>query len=255
MFTESHEARSAHDSLGGSLSRARTGRWGTPAVDVTNLAVFRDRLPILSDVTFSLPQGQTLALLGANGAGKSTLLRCLAGGLRAHQGDIRWFGEGKPRATKVRRRIGWVGHELGLYRELTAAENLTFAGRMYGVANAADRAMRLLRAADLEWAARREVARLSQGMCRRLAILRALIHVPTLILLDEPFASLDRESTHWLEQLFRTWRDEGRTVCFASHDVGQSRALADRTLWLESGQIAADEVGPFHAAFSLRSAS
>lgn len=255
MIKEAHKTGPAHNGKDVCRSQDGSSISGEPAVDVIDLTVLRDRLPILGDITFSLPQGQTLALLGSNGAGKSTLLKCLAGLVRADCGRIRWFGEIDSRTPAVRHRIGYVGHEFGLYRELTAAENLTFAGRMHGVANAPDRALQLLQEADLAWASHSEVAKLSQGMCRRLAILRALVHEPMLILLDEPFASLDRESTHWLEQRFEYWRTDGRTVCFASHDVVQSRVIADRTVVLESGQIAADEFGPFPVEFSLRSAS
>jgi ABC-type multidrug transport system ATPase subunit len=140
------------------------------------------------------------------------------------------------RSPIVRRQIGYVGHECGLYHELTAVENLVFSGRMYGVALPHERARELLRDTGLEWAAHHAVGKLSQGMCRRLAIARALVHAPKLLLLDEPFASLDADGRCWLELLLQQWRRNARAVCFTSHDIGQCRALADRTVWLEHGR-------------------
>jgi ABC-2 type transport system ATP-binding protein len=112
---------------------------------------------------------------------------------------------------------------------------------MHGVARPGDRAMKSLEAAGLAWTAHRRVGTLSQGLRRRLAIVRAQMHEPRLVLLDEPFASLDTKAQQWLEWLFREWRSRGRSVCFASHDVCQSRLLADRIVWLDCGRIAASE--------------
>jgi ABC-type multidrug transport system ATPase subunit len=144
-------------------------------------------------------------------------------------------------STEARRNIGFAGHETGLYRELTASENLAFAGRMQGLAAPGQRAEQLLRESGLAWAAQCAVRQLSQGICRRLAIARALIHEPSIILLDEPFASLDAESRRWLERLFQQWRSERRVVCFASHDLHQSRMLADGIVWLQSGRLSTHE--------------
>jgi heme ABC exporter ATP-binding subunit CcmA len=212
-----------------------------PAVVIRELMVCRDRLPVLCDISLAVPQGETLAVLGPNGAGKSTLLKCLAGSVRPTHGSVQWFGQPGAQSPVVRRQIGFVGHECGLYRELTAAENLVFAGRMFGVERPAETATKLLRDACLEWAANRAVGKLSQGMCRRLAIARMLVHEPRLILLDEPFASLDSDGCGWLERLFAQWRNEGRTVCFACHDADKSRVAADRLVWLECGHVAAWE--------------
>ena len=206
-------------------------------MDVSGLTVVRDRVPVLCEVHLAVRRGETLAVMGPNGAGKSTLLKCLAGLMRPSRGDIRWFGTFTGPVADVRRKIGFVGHECGLYRELTALENLTFAGRMYGVDHPGERARNLLRDGGLEWTADRQVARLSQGVCRRLAIARALVHEPKLILLDEPFASLDENGRHRLERLFQQWRHEGRTVCFAGHDIGQCTLLADRTVRLDRGHV------------------
>jgi sodium transport system ATP-binding protein len=192
--------------------------------------------------------------MGANGAGKSTLLKCLAGAVRPSTGQVRWFGNSVARSLPVRRRIGFVGHELGLYSELTALENLLFVGRMCGLESARDRAWELLATIGLEPQADRLVGQLSQGMRRRLAIARALVHEPLLILLDEPFVSLDADGRSSLERLFKQWQCAGRAVCFASHNARQSHILADRIVRLDAGRIVANERITVRSTHSLRSA-
>jgi len=227
---------------------------GCSAVEAARLTVVFSRVPVLRDVDLAVAPGESVALMGANGAGKSTLLKCLAGAVRPSTGQVRWFGNSVARSPVVRRQIGFVGHECGLYTEMTALENLMFAGRMYGVECVGDRAWELLAAIGLEPQADRLVGQLSQGMRRRLAIARALVHEPLLILLDEPFASLDAEGRRWLERFFQRWRCAGRTVCFASHDARQSHVLADRIVRLDAGRIVADERMTCLSTHSLRSA-
>jgi ABC-type multidrug transport system ATPase subunit len=154
----------------------------------------------------------------------------------------------------VRCAIGFVGHELGLYRELTAAENLAFTARMYGIDRPTKKANELLTDAGLVWVADRAVGKLSQGICRRIAIARCLVHEPQIILLDEPFASLDTEGRQWLHRLFAQWREVGRTVCFVSHDQHQSRELADLIISLQRGRLAEHESDVTNSALALRSA-
>ena len=214
----------------------------TNSIVVANgLSVERGRVPILHDIDLTISKGEVVALMGPNGAGKSTLLACLTGGLRPTSGAICFFGNAARGSAAVKRQIGFAGHQAGLYRELTALENLMFAARMYGVDCPRERARALLAEAGLEPMAHRPVAELSQGMRRRLAIARVQVHDPRLILLDEPFASLDANGSQWLELLFQRWRTWKRTVCFASHDAEQSRRLADRVVWLDAGRIATPE--------------
>jgi ABC-type nitrate/sulfonate/bicarbonate transport system ATPase subunit len=133
-------------------------------------------------------------------------------------------------------------------------ENLTFAGRMSGVTRPCEQAKQILASAGLKPIADRPVRQLSQGVRQRLAIARAVIHQPRLILLDEPFASLDAQGRRWLEQRFNQWRHAGRTVCFAGHDALQSRGLADRIVSLEAGRIITIEPTVRLATCSPRSA-
>ena len=210
-------------------------------VKAIRLALVRRGTPVLNDVSLSVASGESIAVMGPNGAGKSTLLKCLAGALRPTAGLVKWFGNSNARSPMVRRQIGFVGHEIGLYDELTPLENLTFSGQMYSVTRSAEGARQLLNAAGLASMVHRPVGRLSQGVRQRVAIARALVHQPQFIMLDEPFASLDAEGRQWLERIFHECRSEGRMICFAGHDEVQSRKLADRIIWLEQGSVAATE--------------
>jgi heme exporter protein A len=210
-------------------------------VEAFGLSVIRGRVHILRDVDLAVAKGEVVAIMGPNGAGKSTLLACLAGTLRPTSGELHRFGNAATRSADAKCQVGFVGHQTGLYSELTALENLRFAARMHGVERSHERAQSLLAEAGLESTAHRPVAQLSQGMRRRLAISRALVPEPLLILLDEPFASLDADGSEWLEQLFHNSLRLARTVVFTSHDVAHSRRLAGRIIWLDAGRIAATE--------------
>lgn len=224
------------------------------AVNAIGINVQLNRQTVLRDIHLSIMTGETVALMGPNGAGKSTLLRCLAGIAQPEAGEVRWFGYSRARLSAIRHQIGFAGHESGLYLELTARENLLFAGRMYGISQPHMRANMLLANAGLDAAANRPVGQLSQGMRQRLAIVRAVIHEPRLVLLDEAGASLDARGRDWLKQLFEHWGQVKRTVCFASHDEWEIRNLADRVVRLEAGYIVANEPARCLSANLRRSA-
>jgi heme exporter protein A len=206
-------------------------------VAAANVRVIRNRVSILNDISLQVRAGETAAILGPNGAGKSTLLKCFAGAIRPDHGNLRWFNGSSAYGLNVRRKIGFAGHEHGLYGELTALENVVFAARMYGIASPRRCVASALTAASLAHLANKRVAVLSQGLRQRIAILRSTIHNPSLILLDEPFASLDGQGRAWLDSLFESWRRSGQTVCFVCHDAAHSRALADRVVTLECGRV------------------
>ena len=152
--------------------------------------------PALSGVTLSLPRGQTLAVFGPNGAGKSTLLRVLATLLRPHAGRVHILGRPLPtEAWAVRGRIGLLGHEPLLYRDLTGRENLRFHARLHGAAEG--RVDALLDAVEMTLRADEPVHMLSRGMVQRLAICRAVLHDPELLLLDEPARTWTRPRRRW----------------------------------------------------------
>jgi len=189
----------------------------------------------LADVTLTLEPGRTLAVLGPNGAGKSTLLRLLATLLRPHAGELRVLGHALPdEAWRVRGRIGLLGHEPLLYRELTARENLEFHGALHGVGR--ERAEELLAAVRMERRADEPVRTLSRGMVQRVAVCRALLHDPELLLLDEPRANLDPTAGELVEPL--VGRGSGRSRVIVSHDPGGALAEADVVLGLVRGRAA-----------------
>lgn len=216
--------------------------------------VVRNRVPVLSDVSLNILAGETIAILGPNGAGKSTLLKCLAGVIRPDRGEFRWFDRLPQCNSSIRRQIGFLGHEHGLYGELTARENLVFAGRMYGVKQPSEQADSALEAASLTQVANKRVVQLSHGLRQRVAVVRAAIHNPRLVLLDEPCASLDVQGRAWLDTRFDEWRHAGTSVCFVSHDFNHSNALADRVVTLEGGRIVNVETAKRRHTLSQRSA-
>jgi heme exporter protein A len=189
----------------------------------------------LDGVSLSLRDGQTLVVLGPNGAGKTTLLRVLATLLRPHTGEVRVLGHALPgEAWAVRGRIGLLGHEPLLYRELTARENLRFHARLHGVG--AERVAELLEAVGMATRDEEPVRTLSRGMVQRVATARALLHDPELLLLDEPRANLDPAGVELLEPLIGLGCGRTRVVC--SHNPEADLAGADLVLGLRGGRPA-----------------
>jgi len=187
----------------------------------------------LAGVSVRVEPGQTLAVLGGNGAGKTTLLRVLAGLLRPHGGTARVLDAGLPgERWMLPGRVGYLGHEPLLYRELSGRENLRYQARLHGVGAA--RVEELLVAVGMERRADDPLRELSRGMVQRLAVARAVLHEPALLLLDEPRASLDPAGAELLEPLIG--RPSGRTRVLVSHDVEGALAEADVVLRLKRGR-------------------
>jgi len=206
-----------------------------PAIELRGLTRYFGERAALREISISVPSGATLAVLGRNGAGKSTLLRILAALLRPHAGDVIVFGEPLPRrAFAVRARLGLLGHEPLLYRELTGRENLRYHARLHRVGE--DRVQRVLEAVQMERRAEEPVRLLSRGMVQRLAVCRAVLHEPDLLLLDEPRANLDPAASELVEPLIG--RPAGRTRVLTSHDPQAALAEADLVLALKDGRVA-----------------
>ena len=204
-----------------------------PAIALEGLERRYGERVALSGVTVEVPAGETLAVLGANGAGKTTLLRVLAALLRPHGGSAQVLGAALPgEAWKVRGRVGFLGHDPLLYRELTARENLTYQARLYGVDLA--RVEQQLAAVGLERRADEPIRDFSKGMVQRLAAARATLHDPELLLLDEPRANLDPAAAEALEPLIG--RESGRTRVLITHDVEGGLAESDLALGLRGGR-------------------
>jgi heme exporter protein A len=191
----------------------------------------------LADVSLSLPEGATLVVFGPNGAGKSTLLRVLATLLRPSSGAARVLGHDVHReGWRVRGQIGFLGHDPLLYGDLTARENLEFHGRLHGLRAPGERIARLLEAVGLEHRAGDRVHDFSRGMVQRLAVCRAVLHDPPVLLLDEPRANLDPAASELVEPL--VGRASGRTRVVTSHDPAGGLAEGDLALGLRDGRAA-----------------
>jgi heme exporter protein A len=187
----------------------------------------------LSDVSLTLQTGETLVVFGPNGAGKTTLLRVLSTLLRPHSGEVRVLGCSLPdQAWAVRGRVGLLGHEPLLYRELTARENLRFHARLHDLS--AERVEELLAAVALTNRAQEPLKTLSRGMVARVAIARATLHDPELLLLDEPYSNLDPAAIDLVEPLIGA--SSGRTRVLSSHDPDRGLAQADVVLGLRAGR-------------------
>jgi heme exporter protein A len=200
-------------------------------------------VPVLRDVSLDLRDGETLVVLGPNGAGKTTLLRVLATLLRPTAGDVSVLGCSLPRESwRARGRIGYLGHEPLLYRDLTGMENLLFAARLQGLGHGAPaRIAELLERVRMSRRAGELVRNLSAGMVQRLAVCRAVLHDPELLLLDEPRSHLDPEAAALVEPLLAAMRHRARVL--VTHDIDSGLADADRVLALRAGGAVAYE-GP-----------
>jgi heme exporter protein A len=210
-----------------------------PAIELAGLTRRYGERVALQDVTLTLPAGATLVVFGPNGAGKSTLLRVLATLLRPHAGTVRVLGRALPdEGWAVRGRIGLLAHAPLVYRDLSGRENLAFHARLHGVA--LERARELLERVGLSARADDKVHTYSRGMVQRLAVCRAVLHDPEVLLLDEPLANLDPAAAELVEPLIGA--SSGRTRIVTSHDPAGGLAQADLALGLRAGR--ADLVAP-----------
>lgn len=193
----------------------------------------------LSRITFRAPRGGILGLLGPNGAGKSTMLAMLATLMRPSAGAIRYGGvDAKTHGAALRAQIGILGHDLFLYPELTARENLAFFAGLYQHPDPGRAASAALERAGLADRADDPVGSFSRGMRQRVALERALIHQPRLLLLDEPFTGLDDASAAALVARLRELRDGGTIVILATHDLDLAEGLLDQAVFLRDGRMA-----------------
>ena len=195
---------------------------------------------VLRGVDFEVQPGEFVALLGPNGAGKTTFLRILASLSRPSLGDVNIAGYKLPsEAAQVRARLGVVSHLPLLYGDLTAEENLRFYARMYNIPKPEDRINEVLGMVGLE-ARRRDLVRtFSRGMQQRLAIGRAVLHDPDVVLFDEPYTGLDQDASSMLDEVLKTVAAKGRTVVMTSHDLARAEDLATRFDILSRGVISA----------------
>lgn len=209
-------------------------------IEVTKLSKRFGLKTVLRGLDFHVEPGEFVALLGPNGAGKTTFLRILASLSRPSQGTVKLAGFSLPsQAGAVRQRLGVVSHQPLLYENLTAFENLEFYGRMYAVPNLLKRIEAVLTMVGL--AARRGdlVRTFSRGMQQRLAIGRAVLHDPQIMLFDEPYTGLDQDASEMLDGVLKEVAARGRTVVMTSHDLVRAEDLATRFDILSRGVITA----------------
>ncbi len=188
------------------------------------------------DLDLEIPRGATLALLGRNGAGKTTLLRMLAALSSPSRGTIT-MGAQSLRQAANRRRIGMIGHGIAIYDDLTAQENLEFFASLYGVPEAGRQIAQWLETTGLARVRRSLAREFSRGMRQRLAIARAFLHQPEILLLDEPFTALDDRATALLSELIEKAREQNASIVISTHQLREAMALATEVAILERGRL------------------
>lgn len=216
--------------------------------------------PVLRGLSFRVEAGEFVALVGPNGAGKTTFLRILATLSKPNAGEVSVAGMRLPdQAAFVRRHLGVMAHQPLLYDDLTAEENLRFYGRMYGLSDEREQVDHVLRLVGLYPRKRDLVRQFSRGMQQRLAIARAVLHDPQVLLFDEPHTGLDQEAAAMLDGVLREVAARGRTVVMTSHNLTHAADMADRldilsrgkiTASLQKNEIAQDELPSFYRSMT-----
>lgn len=227
-------------------------RFDFDEVDIRDVSRYYGRRRALSHVSLVCRRHEVLGLLGPNGAGKSTLLSILATLITPSAGEVRYgVHQARQAGAALRARLGLLAHDLHLYPELTARENLDFFARLYGLPDVPGRVGRALEQAGLEDRGDDLVTSFSRGMRQRLALERALLHEPRLLLLDEPFTGLDDTSAAALVARLRQLRADGRIIVVATHDLDVAEGLLDRAAVLRDGRLLAiDEAqGPLRERY------
>lgn len=206
------------------------------AVELDHVWKFYGNYAALRDYTLSIEEGRCLALLGRNGAGKTTVLRILAGLSPFQRGTVRLFGEGS-RSPSARRKIGFLGHGIGVYEDLSARENLTFFAHVCEVKNSRVVVESWLERVNLAKVATIPVRQFSRGMRQRLALARTFLHSPNILLLDEPFTSLDDRAIQMLSELLVEARQRGVTIVLSTHQIREALAIASHVALIENGRL------------------
>jgi ABC-2 type transport system ATP-binding protein len=212
-------------------------------IEAQGLTKRYERVTAVDGLPLRVGEGEILALLGPNGAGKTTTTRMLAGILRPDEGGARVAGfDILTQTENVRAAVGVLTEQHGLYNRMRCGEYLDFFGALYGL-SAAERKVRadyLLKVLRLDVDADAWLAEFSKGMRQRLALVRALLHSPRVLLLDEPTSALDPESARVVRDLLRSLRAEGRTILVCTHNLSEAEELADRIAIIRRGRLAAE---------------
>ena len=206
------------------------------AIELLSVWKYYGNYPALREYSLNVEEGSCCAILGRNGAGKTTLLRVLAGLSPYQRGEISILGC-KPRSESARRATGFLGHGIGVYEDLSARENLQFFGQIHHFKMGTLPVSSLLERVDLARVGDIPVRQYSRGMRQRLALARTFLSTPRLLLLDEPFTSLEDRSIKILGDLLREARGQGATILFSTHQLREAMAIASHVALMEQGKL------------------
>lgn len=210
-----------------------------PALQIEKVSKDFGRIIALRNVDLVVQPGEFVSILGRNGAGKTTLLNIISGISRPSSGTVQLFGT-DPSDRFNKAKLAVISHEMFLYGNLTAIENLEYYGRIYGVSNLEQQIEQVLKNVELTHRRFDLVATYSRGMTQRLTIARALLHEPSLLLLDEPFTGLDQHAIGMLTSLLKMQKKLGRTILLTTHDLHTANMLSERYVVLDKHRIVQD---------------
>ncbi len=210
-------------------------------IDIKGLTKQADNKLILRGIDLSIPQGETVAILGPNGAGKSTLLKVLSTLIKPTTGQVMINGLNlKKNQLEIKKLFGYLPHSSLLYEQYSPLENLVFFGKLYGVKNPEERAIKLVKEVGLSFFLNEPVKNFSRGMIQRIAIARAIIHDPKILYLDEPHTGLDQGAIGILNHVIVSMKEKGTTTLMVTHDFKQAAEICDRILIVKNGKIVDD---------------
>lgn len=210
-------------------------------IEIKKLTKQADNKLILRGVDLSIKKGETVAILGPNGAGKSTLLKVLATLIKPTSGLIKINGlDLKKNHLAIKNLLGYLPHSSLLYDHYSPLENLVFFGNIYGVDNVEQRAIKLVKEVGLSFFLNEPVKNFSRGMIQRIAIARAIIHDPEILLLDEPHTGLDQGAISILNNVILSMKEKGATTLMVTHDFKQAAEICDRIIIIKNGKIVDD---------------
>ncbi|WML45262.1 heme ABC exporter ATP-binding protein CcmA [Neobacillus sp. PS3-40] len=206
-------------------------------IEIKKLTKQADNKLILRGIDLSIRKGETVAILGPNGAGKSTLLKVLATLIKPTSGSVKINGlDLKKNHLDIKKIFGYLPHSSLLYENYSPLENLVFYGKLYGVSKAEERAIELVKEVGLSFFLNEPVKNFSRGMIQRIAIARAIVHEPELLLLDEPHTGLDQGAISILNNVILSMKAKGTTTLMVTHDFKQAAEICDRIIIIKNGK-------------------
>jgi heme exporter protein A len=210
-------------------------------IEIKKLTKQADNKLILRGIDLSIKKGETVAILGPNGAGKSTLLKVLSTLIKPSSGLVKINGlDLKKNHIEIKKTFGYLPHSSLLYDHYSPLENLVFYGNLYGIKNVEERAIELVKEVGLSFFLNEPVKNFSRGMIQRIAIARAIVHEPELLLLDEPHTGLDQGAITILNNVILSMKAKGTTTLMVTHDFKQAAEICDRIIIIKNGKIVDD---------------